>query len=73
MKVTKGKFEPCDGAIHRKVRKVQIGPTHFRQYCMDGRYLLEYVAEPSQNSGWCRREYESINWGRQLVLRGGQE
>lgn len=68
--VSKTTFKRCDGVIPRKIRIVRIAGVEFRQYLeiSTGLYLLELMVEPSKNSGWCKREYQSMNWGRQYVI-----
>ena len=68
--VSKTTFKLCDGVIPRKMRIVRIGGVDFRQYheISTGLYCLELICDPSRSSGWCKREYKTINWGLQYVI-----
>lgn len=66
--ITKGPYEPCKDSLRRSVRGVVIAGVQFRQYRWPGTgYCLELISDPSRNSGWLKREYATLNWGRTFV------
>ena len=74
LQVSKTTFTLCEGVIPRKIRIVRIGGIEFRQYfeISTGLYLLELMVDPAKNSGWLKREYQTMNWGRELVMSVGK-